>query len=294
MTGLLYDRVEGAVDLLSDVMDALLLNDRPIALRADFARSLSALGQWVSDNPYHQSGIELIQRLKDWGVREIDESRPDERSLIKKHQLQYIFAEWTAICNTYPKAPTDQVFTSFIFQLHQKQLLNSEEDMAVFLRLCVDEALETYMFAIMNADGTSNEAFSKTDWLARLIVLLVKNQGEQDGAVKLDKAAYMNSILAIINLIINNHQVMHGDRFNQRIFFRLFSSILCDWHDFGREDHEQDTSTLLVFAENFKALPPRLFPAFTYSWLMLISHRLFMPSLLKLSNNQVSLNITPN
>ena len=294
VTGLLYDRVEGAVDLLSDVMDALLLNDRPIALRADFARSLGALGQWVSDNPYHQSGIELIQRLKDWGVREIDESRPDERSLIKKHQLQYIFAEWTAICNTYPKAPTDQVFTSFIFQLHQKQLLNSEEDMAVFLRLCVDEALETYMFAIMNADGTSNEAFSKTDWLARLIVLLVKNQGEQDGAVKLDKAAYMNSILAIINLIINNHQVMHGDRFNQRIFFRLFSSILCDWHDFGREDHEQDTSTLLVFAENFKALPPRLFPAFTYSWLMLISHRLFMPSLLKLSNNQVSLNITPN
>ena len=287
VTGLLYDRVEGALDLLSDVMDTLLLNDRPIALRADFARSLGALGQWALESPTKQS-VELVQKLKDWGVREIDDSISDEQSSVKKHQLQYIFAEWTAICNAYPKAPTDQAFTAFIFQLHRKQLLNSEEDMAVFLRLCIDEALETYMLAIMNADGASNEVFSKVDWLARLIVLLVKNQGEPDGAVQLDKAAYLNSILAVINLIINNHQVMHGDRFNQRLFFRLYSSILCDWHDFGREDHEQDTNILLVFADNFKALPPRLFPAFTYSWLMLISHRLFMPSLLKLGSNQVS------
>ena len=288
VAGLLYHRTEGAVDFLSDIMDALLLNEHPIALRADFARSLGALGQWLLENPNHQSATDFVQKLKAWGVRQVDDSRPDERSLIKKHQFQYIFAEWSAICNAYPKAPTDQVFTAFIFQLHQKQLLNSEEDMAVFLRLCVDEALETYLLAAIDTDGSSTEAFFKVDWLARLIVLLVRNQGKQDGAVRLDKAAYMNSILAVITLIINNHQVIHGERFNQRVFFRLLSSILCDWHDFGREGYEQDRDMLLVFAENFKALPPRLFPAFTYSWLMLISHRLFMPSLLKLGNDEVS------
>ena len=97
----------------------------------------------------------------------------------------------------------------------------------------------------------------------------------------------MNSILAVINLIINDHQVTQGERFNQRLFFRLLSGILCDWHDFGREGYEQDKDMLLVFAENVSALPPRLFPAFTHSWLMLISHRFFMPSLLKLSNDEV-------
>lgn len=294
VSGLLYDHIEGAVDLLSDMMDALLLNEHPVALRADFARSLGALGQWLVDNPNHHSATELVQKLSDWGVTNIDVNRPDERSLVKKHQLQYIFAEWTTICNSYPKAPTDQAFTAFIFHLHSKQLLNSEEDMAVFLRLCVEEALETYMLSSMDTDGSSNEAFYKIDWLARLIVMLVKNQGEQEGAVQLDKAAYMNSVLSVINLIINNHQVMHGERFNQRLFFRLLSSILCDWHDFGREGYEQDRDMLLIFAENFKALPPRLFPAFTHSWLMLISHRLFMPSLLKLPNNQVCYRVIPS
>ena len=288
VTGLLYNGVEVAVDFLSDIMEALLLNDHPIALRADFSRSLGALGHWLMERPDHQGARELTQRLKDWGMRQLDDSKPDERGLIKKHQLQYIFTEWTAICNAFPKSPVDQVFTVFIFQLHQKQLLNSEEDMAVFIRLCVDAALETYMFLSLDAEENSNEAFFKFDWLARLIVLLVKNQGEQEGAVRLDKAAYMKSILAIITLIINNHHIVHGDRFNQRIFFRLLSSILCDWHDFGREGQEQDRDMLLVFAETFKALPPRLFPGFTYSWLMLISHRLFMPSLLKLGDDQVS------
>lgn len=287
LTALLYDRIEGAVDFLADIMDALLLNDHPVALRADFARSLSALGHWLSENPDSESAKELVQKLKDWGVKEVDDGTPDAQGLIKKHQLQYVFAEWTAICNAYPKNPTDQVFTAFIFQLHQRQVVNSTEDMTIFLRLCVDEALETYGLAIMDRDATSNQSFSKLDWLARLIVLLVKNQGQQNGSVRLHKAAYMDSILAAITLIINNHQVMEGDRFNQRVFFRLLSSILCDWHDFGREGYAQDRDMLFVFARNFESLSPRLFPAFTYSWLMLISHRLFMPSLLKLGNDEV-------
>ena len=287
LTSLLYDRVEGAVECLSDIMDALLLNERPLALRADFARSLGALGHWLAENPDDGNAKDLVQRLKDWGVGEQENNTPDERGRVKKHQLQYVFTEWTAICNAYPKNPTDQVFVAFIFQLHQRQVVNSTEDMAVFLRLCIDEAMETCGLTVMERDGTSNPAFFKVDWLARLIVLLVKNQGEQDGSVRLDKAAYMDSILAAITLIINNHQIMEGDRLNQRVFFRLLSSILCDWHDFGREGYAQDRDMLLVFARNFKSLSPHLFPAFTYSWLMLISHRLFMPSLLKLSNDEV-------
>ena len=287
LTGLLYDHVEAAIDFVSEVLDALLLNDRPVALRADFARSIGALGQWITEVPNHQSAKELVQRLENWDVRPLNNNNPDERSLIKKDQLQYVFAEWTAICNTSPRAPTDQAFPLFVLHLHEKQLLNSEEDMAVFLRLCIDEALETYMLAMFDAEGTPNEAFYQVDCLARLIVLLVKNQGTLAGAVQIDKAVYMHSILVILNLIMNNHQVIQGERFNQRLFFRLLSSILCDWHDYGRENYEQDKDMLLAFAECFASLPPRLFPAFTYSWLMLISHRQFMPSLLKLSNDKV-------
>ena len=286
-TGLIYDREDFALGVLSDLMDALLLNDHPTALRADFSSSLAALGQWLVEDPRLTKAKDLVQRLQEWGVDEtVDHTRPDE-SLVKKHHLQYVFAEWAAICDTSPKNPNENLCLAFISQLHQKQLLNSEEDMAMFLRFCIDDAMDSYGHASLNADGNSDEPFFKVDWLARLIVVLVKNQGEFNGSVKRNKVAYMDSILAVITLIINNHHVLQGERFNQRGFFRLLSSILCDWHDFGREGDVPDRDMLVVFANNFLMLTPHHFPAFAYSWLMLISHRLFMPSLLKLSNDEV-------
>lgn len=285
---LIYDRLEVAVDFLSDIIDALICNENPFALRADFARSLSALGHWLVENPDQENAKDLIQKMKDRGTTGLGECPPDERGLVKKHQLQYIFAEWTRLCDAHPKGPTEPVFGVFIFQLHQKQVVNSLEDMTAFLRLCIDEAIETHELPVVDRDGTSHQSLFKVDWLARLIVLLVKTQGEQNGSVRLNKAAYMNSILTAITLIINNHHVIEGDRFNQRVFFRLLSSILCDWHDFGREGHAEDRDMLFVYAKSFESLSPHLFPAFTNGWLMLISHRMFMPSLLKLGNNEVS------
>lgn len=285
LTKIILARKELAIDFMFEIMNTLLLNSHPIALRADFAGSLGAMGQWLAEEPGLTRAKELMQRLKDWGVHELVESRPDEQSMIQQHQLQYIFAEWITICNN--PNPNEKVFGAFISQLHQKQLLNSQEEMTLFLRLCIDSAVESYDREDLSTDGSSNEAYFTTDCLAKLIILLVKNQGESDGAVRGNKPAYMNSMLSLITLILNNHHVMRGERFNQRVFFRLFSSILCDWHDFGREGYPQDRDILLVFAENFLMLEPRHFPGFTYSWLILVSHRIFMPGLLKLFNDEV-------
>ncbi len=285
--GLLYDGEDGAIDFMSQIMDELLLNDNPIALRADFTQSLDALGHLAAQAPDQPRIRFLLQKLKDWGVNDAND-RPDERGIIKEHQLSYIFSEWTAICNAYPTDPSGNVFAAFIFQLHQKQLINSTEDMADFLRVCICEAMKAFEDANPDIDGTSNEAFSKIDWLSRLIVLLVRHQGETNGAVRLDKAGYMKSILSVITLIMNRYHVDNAERFSQRLFFRLLSSILCDWHDIARESYEHDRDIPIVFAENFLMMAPRLFPEFTYSWLMLISHRVFMPTLLRLPYSKVS------
>ena len=283
LTKAIRDRRLVSIGFLSDLMNALLLNSHPIALRADFASSLGAMGQWLIEEPGLTMGKELMQRLTHWGVHEYIESRPDERTVIRQHQLQYIFTEWVTMCG-HPN-PTDKMFGAFISQLHQRQLLNSQDEMALFLRLCIDNSVEAYEREDPNS--LVNEGYFNVDCLAKLIVLLVKNQGEADGAVQGSKAAYMNSILSLVALIFNNHHVMRGELFNQRVFFRLYSSVLCDWHDFAREDCNQDRDMILVFADNFLILEPRYFPSFTYSWLILISHRIFMPALLKLRDNEV-------
>ena len=285
LTKAIEDRKEAAIDFMFEITDALLLNNHPIALRADFTSSLGAMGQWLADEPELTKAKVLLERLRDWGVHEIPQSGPDERSVIQQHQLQYIFAEWITICNN--PNPARKVFGAFILQLHQKQLLNSQEEMALFLRLCIDSAVESYDQMKTSASSSATEAYFTTDCLAKLIVLLVKNQGESDGAVRGNKPAYMNSMLSLVILILNSHHVMRGERFSQRVFFRLFSSILCDWHDLAREDYPQERDMMLVFADSFLMLEPRHFPGFTYSWLTLISHRIFMPNLLKLSNDEV-------
>ena len=279
---LLVDRRVPAIDFFSGMLDALLLNNRPVALRADFALSLAALGQWSMQGPASQNVDDLIGRLWDWGVHEVIESRPDDRALVRQHQYQYIFEEWLAICN-HPN-PGEKLLKIFISQMHHKQLLNSQEDMAYFLRVCIDSALDAHEQE--DPSVQSNEGYFPTDCLAKLVVLLVTNQGEADGAVKGNKAACMDSILSIIVLLLNNHHVMRGEHFNQRVFFRLFSSILCEWHEFGRGNYVQDRDMMLSFAENFLAVEPRHIPGFTYSWLILISHRLFMPTLLKLADDE--------
>lgn len=286
IAGLVYDHVEDSLEFMSEVIDGLLLNDRPTALRADFAGSLGALGSRLAEDPGFVPAQALIEKLRNWGVNDLD-NKPDEQGLLVKRQLLYVFDEWSALCNNYPKTPNEHSFPAFVSQLHRQQIINSNEDMASFLRVSIEEAMDCYVSATADGDGSSKEGFFKFDCLARLIVLLVKNQGESNGSVRRNKAMYMDSILSTIVLLINHHQVIQGERFNQRVFFRLLSSILCDWHDFGREGYAEDRDMLLTFASNFFTLGPRHFPGFIYSWLILISHHLFMPGLLKLPNNEV-------
>lgn len=288
LTRLIYERGEVAIGFMSELLDAVLLNDNPSALRADFASSLGAIGQLHSENPGVVGLRDLIRKLKEWGVDEALESIPDEGGFVKKLQLHHVFLEWIRLCELYPQTPSERKFAAFVSQLHLKHLINSQEDMAAFLRLCINEAIDTHDLLDPISKEVPSKAFSKVDWLARLIVVLVRSQGQVNGTAQGNKAAYMDSLLSLIILVMNNHHVERGEHFNQRAFFRLFSSILCDWHDFAREGHAQDRDMLLVFADNFLTLSPRHFPAFTFSWLMLISHRFFMSSLLKLPNDEVS------
>ncbi|KAL9004804.1 MAG: hypothetical protein Q9188_002395 [Gyalolechia gomerana] len=280
---LLSDRREEAIQALSDIMDALLLNDHPVILRADFATSLSAIGQWLSAAPDLKAGEDLVHRLRDWGAPEVTPFEPNEQSRIKQIHSQYTFNEWLSLCSQ--PTPSEKVLGAFISQLHLRQMLNSQEDVTLFFRICIDCAVDAYE---QDEGNGVNDGYFAIDGLAKLIVLLVKHQGEADGAVKASKAAYMNSLLSLVVLILNNHHVMRGEHFNQRVFFRLFSSILCDWNDLARYSFHQDREMVLVYADCFLMLQPRYLPAFTYSWMMLVSHRMFMPALLKLPDDEVS------
>ena len=275
-----------AVESLSSIMDALLFTDQPVALRADFISSLGAMGQWLSEEGDLTTARDILAKLRTAGVPREQGPNISEPALMKQHQMQYIFEEWKSLLS-YPQS-TDATFAAFISHLHDQQLLNSQEDMILFLRISIDLAVEALEQEDRNPTAHPNDAYFTVDALARLLVLFVKNQGEANGTVKGSKPSFMNSILSLIILILNNHHVVRGEGFNQRTFFRLFSCMLFDWYDIGRSGDVQDKEMVLVFADNFLLLEPHYFPAFTYGWLSLVSHRVFMPVILKMSDDEVS------
>jgi CCR4-NOT transcription complex subunit 1 len=283
----IHQRRNAAIDSLSELLNSLLFTKNPVALRADFASSLGAMGEWLSQDPDHESAKAVIADLRKEGVPEVIEGSPEESADVKQaHQMQYIFSEWLALCGHPDRSESMSV--AFITQLHHRQILNTPEDMVLFLRLCIEASVDALERFDINPSPDPNEGFFSTDSLSRLVVLMVKNQGESDGAVKGSKPAYMHSILSLIILVLNNHHVMRGEQFNQRMFYRLFSTLLFDWNEYGRgRDTLDDKEMMRVFADNFLLLDPHYLPGFVYGWLSLVSHRVFMPSILRQSDDEV-------
>lgn len=269
-----------ALTVLAQLMDLVLFSDAPIALRADFASSLEVMNQWLSEDPALELAHLINNRLRDSGVPEALATAPDDKALMKKDQMQYIFKEWIKMYQN--SGSTERLQASFLRDMHQKQVINNQEDSAVFFRLCLDTCVDAFDHEAESPNPSLDNAYIHTDGLAKLIICLIKLQGEANGAVKIRKGPYLKSILSIIVLVENHHQVMRGVHFNQRVFYRLFSSLLCEYSANGLHRTAENEDMMLVFAETFLALQPAHIPGFAYGWLGLLSHRGFMPGLLNL------------
>ncbi|KAI9670819.1 MAG: hypothetical protein M1829_004708 [Trizodia sp. TS-e1964] len=272
-----------AVEFLSKLMDEVLLNERPTALRADFAGSLEAVGQWLADEPDMSAGKALLEQLRYSGIPGVLQPLLSDGDKLRQDQMEYVFTEWVRLCGR--PSTTERSYAAFIALLHQKQIINDENESCLFFRLCIDISVEAYEHQTPAESGRDGAGFICVDALAKLVVLLVRFQGEAEGEVKGNKASYLKSILSLIILLLNHHHVMRGEAFNQKVFFRLYSSILCEYHALEfTPGGTQDTEIMLAFAENLLTLQPAYFPGFLLGWMSLISHRNFTPLLLYLPN----------
>jgi CCR4-NOT transcription complex subunit 1 len=281
LTKAILQNSEHALTLLSELLDQLLFTNEPIALRADFSCSLEAMNQWLAEDPNLVVASEINRKLRETGVPgPINVATSDEAST-KQDQLEYVFSEWVRVYQN--SGASDRTYAAFLKDMHQKQVINNQGDSGAFFRSCIDICVATFEQEALSPTGSLSDAYLHTDALAKMIILLVKLQGEANGAVKIKKGAYLNSILSVAVLVQNHHQVMRGDRFNQRVFFRFFSSLLCEYSLNNLHVTTEHKDMMLVIAEIFLALQPAHFPGFTYAWINLVSHRVFMPALLNMS-----------
>lgn len=280
----IQERRLAAVEMLSNLMDEILLSEHPSALRADFALSIDALTNWLAEDPDLETGKRIMSKLQ---------IPPADQSLTPpatghKDQLEYIFDEWVHL--QHPDTPKKSI-AAFIYQLHQESVMKSQEDSIGFIRTCIDAAVAAYEHeqSLPYGGGNPDTATVKVDALGKLIVDLVVYQGEQqNGAVKESKAKYLDQILLVVILVLCNHQSTRGDAFCQKIFFRLFSTILFELNTAAKDNVFAGfkADIFLAMAKAFLILQPNNFPRFTFSWLTLISHRIFIPAMLEDSKDE--------
>lgn len=278
----LQQRWTPSLKVLSDLMDHTLFSEEPTALRADFAASLEAMYQWRSEDSAIPFANEIDQKLKAKGMPNFVEVALSDKAKAKQDQMRYVFSEWVAM---YQNAACNQnTYKAFLRDIYHQQVMGTQEDSAEFLRLCIDTCVVAFEQEAQTANPTLNNAYLHVDALARLIILLVKLQGESNGSLKASKASYLSSMMSLIVLVQNHQQVVRGVAFNQRVFFRLFSSMLYEYSTYALDQSAEHVEMMAAFAETFLTLQPAYFPAFAYSWLTLVTHRAFISNMLEMSN----------
>lgn len=274
----IQDRRIAAVEMLSALMDELLLNEHPSAFRADFALAIDALTNWLVEDPELDLGKQVIANLQP----KIDDTAMTPPASGHKDQLEYVFEEWVHLQQS---EPPKRAISAFIYQLHKQKVIDTQDLSIEFFRICIDTSVAAYEREHSLPYGTGNEdlATVKIDALGKLVVDLVHYQGDQDGAVSESKARYLDQILVVVVLVLCNHHNTRGDNFNQKVFFKLFSTILFHLNDAAKDEilANQKSDLFLAVARALLVLQPSHFQRFTFSWLALLAHRIFIPAMLE-------------
>ncbi|CAL1703968.1 unnamed protein product [Somion occarium] len=268
-----------------------LSSDPPIASQGSFAYTLEVLTQLAQAGKANEEVHRLLDDLR--GVRRpIAQAVPDTvpgRLSVKpeteqlREKLFIWFQQWV---NIFQRSHSpEKSFVPFINSLTKQGILKAEDVSSFFFRVCAESSINSYLKCV--DAGEFGFAFQALDAMSRLIVYIIKYHGDASG-VNNDhaKVHYFTKILSIIVLVLANMHEEQGPAFQQKPFFRFFSSLLNDLHSIESSLGSVYFQLLLAMGDTFSSLQPTYFPGFAFSWMSLISHRLFMPKLLLSENRE--------
>ncbi|KAF8589926.1 Not1-domain-containing protein [Ramaria rubella] len=267
-----------------------LSGDPPLASRQQFALSTEALAHSIQLGRVTEEALRLLEDLQGHRrpVRRSDESESPVASSMESEEVHLKlvnwFQHWT---NMYQEsASSEKAFLAFIPQFTGQGILAEDTLTTLFFRVCTEASVATYHQRL--ATGDDSRAFQDIDAFSRLVVMLIKYNGDVGTGANADqkKFRYLTKILSIVVLVLVHQHEERGVDFQQKPFFRFFSSLLHDLHSVETSLHSAYLLLLVAICDTFNTLKPAHFPGFAFSWISLISHRLFMPKLLLSANRE--------
>lgn len=258
----------------AELIQETVLGPEPFCLRADFAATLAALAELSDDVD------ERVKRV----LTSLHNNVP-ATGILKSSQMGYVFAEWVRLVQRL--TADDRLSQAFVYQMAQRGILETPDNMALFFRTATEAVIAS--FSAGGAPYSTDDIFIGADALARLIVACLCAQADKGG----QRVAFLKQVLAVITLVLTNDHENTLDSFNERPYYRVFSTLLCEWLDARKrllqvEDasekasfEETDNGFFDAVCDTLGVLQPLSFPGFSFAWVTLLAHRMFLPPVLK-------------
>ncbi|KAJ1307774.1 hypothetical protein OPQ81_001861 [Rhizoctonia solani] len=260
--------------------------EHAFATRSDFPHSLEALSRAAQTSKAPEEVISLLEEFQGVARGGSHSSTPARSSstysntqlVLLSERLAVHFDDWLRIFQRSPSS--EKAFGSYVTQLTNEGILKGEDISSFFFRVCTETSVEQW--TKYTSAGDYSAAYQPIDALSRLIVLMIKYNGDATDLPA--KVHYLTKILSIVVLVLVQAHESSVEFPQQKPFFRFFSSLLNDIS--GLEAHLPVFPLLLAICDTFNTLQPINFPGFAFSWMTLISHRLFIPKMLGSENRE--------
>ena len=199
------------------------------------------------------------------------------------HLLDY----WIRVYNETPG--NEKAYAQYLQLLQQHGVGKSEENSERFFRVSTELVIESVLkSAQAPPEGTAGPPalhYNVVDAYAKLVALLFKymNSGGDAAKVATQRINLLNKVLGITVQCLMAGSVVaknNKNRFDQRPWFRLLMNLI---QDLNLPDPQLDSISLQilgVFGSALHVIQPCVIPGFTFAWLELVSHRMFLPNLL--------------
>ncbi|KAK4700026.1 CCR4-NOT transcription complex subunit 1, partial [Phenoliferia sp. Uapishka_3] len=273
------------IDFAARFVAECLMEVPPVATREQLSHSLEALSQATRTGKGTETSRQLLQEVRTVVASRAPSPPKSSDDAGVRDQLAYCFAEWVRL---YQQSfSVEKSFVDFVVQLQNQGILKGEEISSLFFRVCTEVSVDSYIKHKAAGGTPATGIFQPVDAFAKLIVFMIKYHADPTGANN-DKAKvhYMTKVLSIVVLVLANSHEELGLHFQQKPFFRFFSSLLSNLHAIESHLGSAYYQILVALSHSVNTLQPLFFPGFTFSWVGLISHRLFMPKLLQMPDKE--------
>lgn len=251
------------------------LREPACATREQLSNITEALNRAAEDNKATEIALQYLHELDGGQLK----SKTDVGNAALREQLAFCFAEWVRLFQVSPN--NEKSFIDFVTQLQSQGILKGEEISSMFFRVCTEVGVDSFIKQKANGGSLATGIYSPIDAFARMIVLMIKYHADPAGVNhEQAKVHYLTKILSIVVLVLAQSHEELGQHFQQKPFYRLFSSLLHDLHLVESNLQTTHFQSLLAIGNTLNTLQPSFFPSFTFSWMTLMSHRVFMPKLL--------------